>query len=60
MQFESLVVEASFELESTNIYSQCALPPTARYTWLLFITIYQSINVKFFELAKCFTFRIIL
>ena len=36
----------------------CPLPPTAWYT--CFITIYQSINVKFFELPQCFTFRIIL
>ena len=44
-----------FRIESTDIL--LFLPLHGRFG---FIAIYQSINVKFFELPQCFTFRIIL
>ena len=45
-------------MESTDIFSDVLFCPL--HGTLGFITIYQSINVKFFELSQCFTFRIII
>ena len=47
-----------FVIESTDIFSDVLFRPL--HGTLGFITIYQSINVKFFELPQCFIFRIIL
>ena len=49
-------MEASFEIESTGIYSDVLFRPL--HGTLGIITIFQSINVKFFELPQCFAFRI--
>ena len=51
------VVKTSFEL-STDFFSSVLFRPL--HGSLGFITIYQSANVKFFELPQCFTFQIIL
>ena len=53
-----LVVEASFELISTDIFPDVFFRPPQ--STLGVITIQQSINVKFFELPRCFTFQMIL
>ena len=52
-------VEASFELSLyTDIFSNVLF--RSLYGTLGFLTIHQSINVKFFELPEYFTFQIIL
>ena len=53
------VVEASFELSQidVDIFSDVLFRLEGT---LGFITIYQSINIKLFELPQCFTVRIIL
>ena len=47
-----------FWIESTDTFSSVLFRPL--HGTLGFMTIYQSINVKFFEPPQCFTFRMIL
>ena len=51
-----LVVKANFE--PTDIFSDILFRPM--HGTLDFITMHQSINVKFFELPQCSSFMIIL
>ena len=49
---------SEFSIESADIFSNVLFRPLQCIFG--FITIYQSINIKFFELPQCFTVRIIL
>ena len=53
-----IVVEASFEIESTDIFSDVLFCPL--HGTFGFLTIYKSINFKFFQLPQYLTFQIIL